>query len=146
MSTPTLAIQGEVVQPSAVASPQAAAAFNLGQVLKEIIHAIPAAFSSENQVLAAFTAIDDFIKAFVTRSALPALADGTQRAPMEDVSKRIPPAGTAFSVPTNIPAIDYDKLAAAMVRAQAQYLQQNPPPVPPADEQLTEPDYGQPPV
>lgn len=119
-------VQGKVsrpdrpVNPSAIAQAVPSAAYGIAQVLKDLIHS-SRAFHSENQVLEAYKAVDTFMKAFVPASALSALMTGDERASIEDVSKRIPPQGVAFSVPTNVPAIDYDKLAAAMVRAQAQY-------------------------
>lgn len=108
------------IEPSAVAKQVPSAAFAIGQVLRDLIHS-SGAFKSENQILEAYKAVDTFMKAFIPASALPALMTGDERAPVEDVSKRIPPQGIAFSTPTNVPAIDYDKLALAMVRAQAQY-------------------------
>lgn len=119
-------------EPSAIAGQTPSAVFKLGQVLKEIIHALPAAFAGENDVLAAINDVDTFIKAFVPAAALPALMTGDQRAPVEDVSKRIPPQGVAYVVPANVPVIDYDRLAMAMVRAQQQ-LAAEPAPAPASD-------------
>jgi hypothetical protein len=123
-------VPGRVVSPAAISGQTPTAAFKLGQVLKEIIHAIPAAFPNENAVLAAVNDVDAFIKAFVPTSALPALATGEQRAPVEDVAKRTPPQGVSYSIPTNVPAIDYDKLAMAMVKAQMALAAETPAPAP----------------
>lgn len=105
------------IAPTAVAQQIPSAVFAIGAVLKDLIHS-SRAFHSENQVLEAYKAVDTFLKAFVPASALPALMTGDERAAVEDVTKRIPPQGVAFAVPTNLPVIDYDKLALAMVRAQ----------------------------
>lgn len=145
---PAPVIQGKVSYPSAIAGQVPSAVYKFGQVLKEIIHAVPTAFSNENDLLAALTTLDDFVKAFVPVSNLAALADVAARAPIEDVSKRTPPAGVSYSIPSNTPAIDYDKLAAALVRAQMAIAAENQPePVPapapanPAQAQET-PQYG----
>lgn len=130
MTTP-MVIEGALskpVYPAAVAGQTPSAVYKLGQVLKEIVHGIPAAFAGENDVLAAITAIDEFIKAFVPAAALPALLTGDERASVEDVSKRIPPQGVAYVVPSNVPVIDYDKLAMAMVRAQQELAASAPAP------------------
>lgn len=135
MTTPAQVIPGVLskpVYPSAVAGQTPSAVFKLGQVLKELIHAVPAAFAGENDLLAAVSSVDEFIKAFVPAAALPALLTGEQRAPVEDVSKRIPPQGVAYVVPSNLPVIDYDKLAMAMVKAQME-LASAPAPAPASD-------------
>src|ERR1700677_1930305 len=88
---PRSVTQGRVVQPSATSSGMQSAAFGLGQVLKELISGVPQAFRTENELLAAQNAVDKFITASVPSSAMPALADGTQVAPVEDVSKRVAP-------------------------------------------------------
>jgi hypothetical protein len=118
MSTSTVAVQGEVINPSATANAKESAHFSFAQVIKELIHAVPAAFPSENLQYQAVRVVDDYVKAHVSRSALPALADGNQRAPLEDVTQRIPPQGSGYIVPSSTPAIDYDRLAAAIVRQQ----------------------------
>lgn len=147
MTTPVPVVQGSVISPAAVAGAQPSAAFGLGQVLKEIIHSSPQAFKSENEILGAVNAVDKFIKAFVPVSALPALHTGDQRAPVEDVSLRTPPPGTAITVPANYPVIDYDKLAMALVRAQAAVAAETVPvtsvPAPAAETPVPEvPQYG----
>lgn len=139
------AIQGRVSPPPAIANAQQSASFRLGQVLKELIHAAPHAFTSENQVFAACEAVDAFLAANVPSSARRALQDIPARAPLEDVTKRIPPNGATFGLPAAAPAqIDYDKLAAAIVRAQyAMSQSENPPadePAPAAELQETEDD------
>jgi len=135
-------VQGRVVQPSATAGQEASAVYKVGQVLKEIVHALPNAFSNENKVLSAVQDIESFVKAYVPASALPALATGAERAMVEDVSKRPAPAGVSYSIPTTAPTIDYDKLAAAMVRAQAEYAASLQPA--PAVEQGSDPANVQP--
>lgn len=140
MSTPVPVITGVLskppIEPTAIAGQTPSAVYKLAQVLKEIVHAIPAAFAGENDVLAALNVIDDFTKAFVPASALGALLTGAERAAVEDVSKRIPPQGVAYVVPSNMPVIDYDRLAMAMVRAQQQLAAESAPA--PADDTATD--------
>ena len=123
---PRAVTQGRVVQPSATSNGMQSAAFGLGQVLKAVVAGVPQAFRTENDLLAAHNAIDKFITASVPASAMPALADGTQMAPIEDVAKRVPPNQSAYTLP-QAPAvrIDYDQLAMAMVRAQRQIEAEN---------------------
>lgn len=124
MTTPVPAspgtIQGRVVTPSATANAQQSAYFALGDILKALVHGVPSAFPKENDVLAAFATIEKFVKANVTGSAIKALATGDERAPVEDVSKRPAPAGVSYSIPASgAGAIDYEKLAAYIVREMA---------------------------
>lgn len=104
------------MQPSVMAGPVASAVFGLAQILKDVVHN-GRVYTAENDVLNALNVIDSFANAFVKPSELPALATGDERASVEDVSMRQPPPGMP-SVPINAPSIDYDKLAAALVRAQ----------------------------
>jgi hypothetical protein len=99
-----------------MAGPVASAVFALGNVLKDVIHN-GRVYTSEPDVLSALSVVDDFISAFVKHSEMPALATGDERAAVEDVSLRPTPPGMP-SIPVNTPTIDYDKLAAALVRAQ----------------------------
>jgi hypothetical protein len=101
------------------------AAFALAQVLKQVIAGLPQAFATENQLLAAYNAVDNYISANVPASARDALFTGEEVAPVEDVSKRPPPAGYQYSIPSNVPQIDYNALAMAMVRAQQQIAAEN---------------------
>lgn len=117
-------VQGRVVSPSATANAQQSTFFKLGELLKSLVHAVPSAFSSENEVLAAFDTIEKFVKANVTGSAIKALATGDERAPVEDVSKRPAPNATGYTVPVSgTGAIDYEKLAAYIVREMASQSQ-----------------------
>jgi hypothetical protein len=110
-------VQGSVVQPSAMAGPVASAVYGLGEILKDLIHN-GKAYHSECQVLNAVNVVEDFVSAFVKPSEEPALRTGDERAPYEDVSLRQPPPGFVGMAVPNQPTIDYDKLAAALVRAQ----------------------------
>jgi hypothetical protein len=125
MSQPLVpVVQGQVVtpsvvQPSAVAGARASAAYGLAQVLKDVIHGSPASFHGENHVLKAIEAVDKFVKAFVGAGELPALVTGDERALVENVALRTPPPQVTFGTPVNTgPSIDYDRLAAAIVRQQ----------------------------
>lgn len=117
----TSVVQGQVSPPPAIANAAQSANYKFAQVMKELIVASPHAFNSENDQLGALAAVDSFVKALVPNSARRALADVPSRAQVEDVSKRVPPAGAGYSLPyAGNAAIDYDKLAAAIVRAQAE--------------------------
>jgi hypothetical protein len=135
-------VQGQVISPSAVANATQSAAFELGQVIKTLVAGSSHAFHSENEVLDAHRKIDTYVRAHVPVSARAALADGTQTAPVEDVSKRPAPAGAGYIMPSpNAPAIDYDRLAAAIVRAQlAEQAAAQESAAAPAPVQVTEPD------
>lgn len=109
-------VQGRVVTPSAVAGPQQSAVFKVGEFLKTLAHKA-GVFANESDLLSVLNDIDGWVKAFVPASAMPALADGSQMAPHEDVSQRVPPNSTGVVVSAS-PGIDYDKLAAAIVRQQ----------------------------
>lgn len=121
MSTPDTApvpyTEG-TVRASAVAGPQPAAAFALGGVLRDLVHR-SGAYHSEGDQDAAIVAVNKWVSAQVSASDKRALAVGDEHAPKEDVSQRTPPGG-AFVAVSNVPAIDYDRLAAALVRAGVQ--------------------------
>lgn len=122
MTTP--AITGEVIQPKAMAGPVASAVYALGHVLKDVLHGAHI-YKNESEILKAFDTIDQFVNAFVKGSELPAVVQPTDRAKVEDVSQRIPPNG--IPAPAASPGIDYDKLAAALVKAQLAASQENVP-------------------
>jgi hypothetical protein len=107
------------VEPSAIAGKTTSAVFEFGHLIREIVFGGTSAFKTENQMLAADEKIRNFVDAFAPGSSKAAMEDGTQRAPMEDVSKRPSPSGVQYAVPGggNAP-IDYNKLARALVLAQ----------------------------
>lgn len=129
MTTPAVqdrqVVSGEVVTPTAIAGRLESAAFGLAQVLKAIVHGSHGVFHTENQVIDALAAIDKYVAATVPASMLRALVTGEERAPVEDVSKRVPPGGVQIAQRTAVPQIDYDLLAQAMVRAQMQIAAEN---------------------
>lgn len=132
MSTPPVpvgqhrqVVQGDVITPTAMANRVEAAAYGLGQILKSVIGGLPSAFRTENELLAAYAAVDKFVGASVKTSAMAALQDGTEMASIEDVSQRTPPQQSAYTIPANVPVINYDLLAQAMVRAQMQIAAEN---------------------
>lgn len=113
-------VQGEVVQPTAVASGKESAVHALGEVLMKMVDGIPAAFTREDDRLKAHAAIQQFVSRNVTQSGLQAIRTGDERAPIEDVALRVPPPPVTFGTPVNPSGgIDYDRLAAAIVRQQA---------------------------
>ena len=106
-----------VVSPSAVSGPAPSAAWDLGQVLTDLVHR-SGAYHSESQVDAATAAINRWVSASVPVSAKRALSTGDERAVKEDVTQRVPPGGAVQAIVT--PPIDYDRLAQALVRAGVQ--------------------------
>lgn len=118
MSTPENGLepyQGQVVEPSATAGPGPSAAHGLGQVLLDLIHRSGSYHSEADQDAAAAT-VHKWVNGQVSVSEKRALSTGDERAPKEDVTQRVPPGGPA-PVGVVAPGIDYDKLAAALVRA-----------------------------
>jgi len=112
-------VQGEVIRPTAFASPKETAVHDLGQVLIQLIHGATHAFTDENAKNAAITVVNKWAHAHVTASARRALMTGEEIAPVEDVTQRIPPPQVTFGTPANQgPGIDYKKLAAEIVRQQ----------------------------
>lgn len=126
-------IRGTLSPPPASANQAQSAAYKLGEILKHIIHAVPSAFNSETSVLEAVRAIDGFVNSMVPSSARRALAEVPARAPVEDVTKRQPPAGVHYSIPQSM-SIDYKALARAMVEVQQEMESNQPPQAPPAPE------------
>lgn len=116
-TAPATPVQGKLSPPPATANQSQSAVYLLGQVLKEIIHAVPTAFPSENQQFSAIQTVDKFVAASVPVSAQRALAGIPARAPVEDVTQRKPPAGVSYSIPQSM-SIDYDALARAMLKVQ----------------------------
>lgn len=116
---PPSTIQGRVITPTATAGPVASSVTKLGEILHNLVHASPQAFHGETQQLAAHDAISSWVGSHVKPSEKAALNVDDHRAPVEDVTKRVAPNQTAYSVPVNAPAqIDYAKLAAEIVRQQ----------------------------
>lgn len=107
-----------VVNPTAMAGPVHASTHALGQVLMDLIHRA-GVYTSEVAIHEAEAAVTAWVKSVVPLSAVAALVTGDERAPKEDVTKRIPPGGLpAIPVVTSAPAIDYDRLAEALLAAQ----------------------------
>lgn len=121
MSTPGTVepYSGQAVSPSAVASASDSAVWALGETLKYVFGRIPGAFHSESELDKAVAAVNNFVKASTNRSAVRALATGDETAPKEDVTLRVPPGG-GFPAPAAAPNLDYNALAAAIVRIQQQ--------------------------
>jgi hypothetical protein len=106
-----------VIEPTAVSTPRSAAVHALGGVLKTMIHN-GRMFVNEKDIDDAMNVVDTFVGAFVPGAELPALLTGAERAVREDVSQRIPPGGAPAPAAYAGPAIDYAKLAEAIVAVQ----------------------------
>lgn len=124
MSTPLAALTGQVVTPavpgdqtvagSVAADGKSSVVAKLAEIIKDMITRGGVYHSEEAQRLA-LEVVDDFKRVF---SAGSGLVLETYRAPWEDVSKRPSASGAiAPAVPAGF-AIDYDQLAAALLRAQ----------------------------
>jgi hypothetical protein len=109
------ALQGKVLPPAV--SPDADAGHQFVNVVRQLAH-IPTAFHSEAERIAALEALTAYERSILGSAHAGVIAE-TDHAPIEDVSLRVPPGGPPLPVVTG-PTIDYDKLAAAIVRAQAQ--------------------------
>lgn len=118
---PRTTIQGQVVSPevSAVIDPKSAGVHALVTVLTRLVQ-YSGAYHSENEVLEAMSAIRAYENSLVTPSVRASLHEMQPlQAPVEDVTQRIPP-GAVSPQPVIAPGgIDYNKLAAAMIAAQA---------------------------
>lgn len=118
MSTPAGAlaptvIPGEVVTPAAVVGPQAFPTHNYLNVMRDLVRG--RVFHNEEDVRTALATIDTYEKRLLSSDHQHVLSED-DAAPHEDVSQRIPPRGAPV-VPSSAPAIDYNKLAAALMAA-----------------------------
>lgn len=111
------ALEGRIVEPSGHIAPLSASAHDFLNVMRALIHRHP--WHHENQKLEALNAVAAFEKHFVPPNDLRNLASENDHAPIEDVSQRIPPQTGLAPVVAPSQNIDYDALAAAIVRAQA---------------------------
>lgn len=121
--TTTALVSGDVVQPSAMASRLQAATVALGEVLKEVVNR-SGSYLTEEGLRLAEQAISDWVGASVPLRAMDALDTEANRAAREDVSQRIPPGGAPAVVMQAAPSIDYDRLAQAILAAQAARMAQ----------------------
>ena len=103
-----------VITPTAVASNRSSAVFQLGQMLKTVIHN-SRVFANEADLDNAVNVVDKFVGAFVPGSELPALLTGDERAAKEDVTQRVAPNTSAV---VTGPVLDYTKLAQAILNEQ----------------------------
>lgn len=113
------AVAGEVItpRPAATANAQQSAVYKFGELMKGVLHRSVGVFHNEADLLDALNIVDAFVKTFVPASVANVLSTGEQMAPREDVSLRIPPNQGHAPVPA-APGLDYDKLAAAILRVQ----------------------------
>ena len=73
-------VQGEVLQPTAIASGKESAVHDLGHVLRDLIHGASHAFPDEARKDAAIRAVDKYVDSHVPVSAQRALRTGDERA------------------------------------------------------------------
>jgi hypothetical protein len=93
-------------------------------VLRHVVRYVP--FINEDELHAALGVVDAFEKRTLSVSVSHVVSD-TDVAKREDVSqRRAPQVGTALA-PVAGPPLDYNRLAAALLEAQRQQAQQNPP-------------------
>jgi hypothetical protein len=115
MSSP--AIPGSVVEPSHVSQPHSYAARDFFNTMRDLVLKVPG-FHNESDVQKALATIDGYEK-HVTGADQAYVVSESDRAPVEDVSLRVPPqAGLPVLAPAQ--AIDYARLAAAIVAAGQQ--------------------------
>lgn len=116
-------MQGEVVTPSAVIDPQSFAGHDFLNVIRDLIHR--AAFHTEGDKNSALDAVDAFEKRFIpSQDQKHVVAEG-ELAGREDVSQRKPPQTGGAPVPVNVPQIDYNALARALMAAQREAEQES---------------------
>lgn len=121
-------VQGELVTPAAVLDPKSMPVHNFAEVLRKVLTKLPGVFTHENELHAALNAVDAFERVFLPQQDRPHVAQETDMAAREDVTKRKPPITGAAPVPAAGPAIDYNALAKAILTAQQQMQQENNPP------------------
>lgn len=131
MTTPALVLQGQVdqpIQPTRIAAAHASPAHEFFNVVRDLV--ATGTYHTENERLSALDAVSRYETHVVTPGDLRQVASENDRAPYEDVSKRIPPNPAQVS-PVLPPGIDYSRLAAA-IAAHMQAAQEAPaaPPVP----------------
>jgi hypothetical protein len=118
MSSPAV-ISGNVVEPAHISQPHSYAAHDFFNVIRDIVHQFP--HHNEADKLAARTAVDAYEKHVTGPDSSYVKAD-SDRAVTEDVSLRVGPNST-LPVLAPAQAIDYARLAAAIVAASAAQAQ-----------------------
>lgn len=126
MNSPAV-YQGEVVQPTHISQPHSYAAHDFFNTIRDLLHLVQ--FHNESQRLAALQTVTDYEK-HVTGPDSAWVASDADRAAYEDVRLRVPPQ---TGLPALAPAqqIDYARLAAAIVAAQAAQKTDTHDPTPP---------------
>lgn len=122
-------VSGEVVQPTHVASAQANLAHQfLGVIRHLILHS--GAYHNEAEQTEHLAVVQRYEEVNSSAADRRHLQSEDDHAPREDVSQRVPPAGSAGTpavVPAG-PAIDYNALARAIVAVQQQSQNEAPAP------------------
>jgi hypothetical protein len=120
MSTPAGAlsptvIPGEVVTPAAVVGPLAFPGHAFFNTVRHVITR-SGTFHGEDELKNALHSVDAYEKA-ILKADHKHVQSEDDFAPHEDVSLRVPPRTGYAPVPTGAPAIDYNRLAAALMAA-----------------------------
>src|SRR5713101_2956653 len=114
----TRTIPGEVITPDAVLDPASVPAHAFFNVMRDLVHR--AVYHTELEKNAALDVVDTFERRFIPVQDRKYVVLETDMAGREDVSQRVPPRGGHAPLPSNVPVIDYARLAAAIVAAQSQ--------------------------
>lgn len=118
-------VQSSVVSPTRTIPKEPYSSHGFFNVIRDIVHR-GNVYHSEVDQNAALDAIDKHEQHQLAEN-LPYVISDTDRAGREDVTLRTPPGGAVLPNAVATQGIDYDKLAAAIVRAQN--AQPAPPPV-----------------
>lgn len=115
MSVPAV-ISGEVVQPDYVSQPHSYAARDFFNALRDLVGRT--VYHHEGEQSDALSAITAYEKHVIIPSDLARVTSEADTAPREDVSLRVAPSGVPAATAPGVP-IDYARLAAAIVAAEA---------------------------
>lgn len=137
-------IPGEIIRQdpalaaSAVMDPISVATHKFANILRHIVTHSPGLFKTEGELRDAIRTITTFEKHLIPQRDRNMVVTQEDTAEVEDVSKRMPPRGAAMpTVPAMGPNIDYTKLAQAIILAQQDAGNPDPPVV--TDEDTSEP-------
>lgn len=113
MSVPAV-YQGNVIEPAHISQAHSFPARDFFNVIRDVVH--KSLYHNENDRLAALSAIDGYEKHVIPAADQAYVVGESDRAPVEDVTLRKPATAPLAAAGQ---AIDYARLAAAIVAAQA---------------------------